>query len=84
MANDDKLLGANEVEVRLSELLSEMSNDEKKEFLEKLEEWKPCKQTEKRKHPRKRISICAVCSGSDSYFRDYIQNIGARRHIYRD
>lgn len=77
MANDDKALGADEVEARLSELLSDMSEGEKRDFLEKLEEWLARKQREKRKHPRKRISIYAVCSGYDSYFRDYIQNIGA-------
>jgi hypothetical protein len=77
MGNDDKALGANEVEARLSELLSEMSEADKRDFLEKLEEWQTCKQKEKRKYPRKRISIYAVCSGADSYFRDYIQNIGA-------
>jgi len=76
MANDDKALGADEVEARLSELLSDMSEGEKRDFLEKLEEWRARKQREKRKHPRKRISIYAVCSGYDSYFRDYIQNIG--------
>ncbi len=77
MANDDKALGADEVEARLSELLSDMSEGEKRDFLEKLEAWQARKQREKRKHPRKRISIYAVCSGYDSYFRDYIQNIGA-------
>jgi len=77
MANDDKPLGADEVEARLSELLSDMSEAEKRDFLKKLEEWRASKQKERRKHPRKRISIYAVCSGYDSYFRDYIQNIGA-------
>ena len=76
MTNDDKPLGTDEVEARLSELLSDMSEAEKRDFLEKLEEWQACKQKEKRKYPRKRISIYAVCSGYDSYFRDYIQNIG--------
>ena len=36
MANDDKALGADEVEARLSELLSDMSEGEKRDFLEKL------------------------------------------------
>ena len=77
MAIEDKPLGADQVEARLSELLSEMSEAEKRDFLEKLEEWQACKQEEKRKHPRKRITIYSVCSGADTYFRDYIQNIGA-------
>jgi len=77
MANEGKSLGADPVEARLSELLSEMSEAEKRNLLEKLEEWQAGKQEENRKHPRKRISIYAVCSGADAYFRDYIQNIGA-------
>ncbi len=44
MANDDKALGADEVEARLSELLSDMSEGEKRDFLEKLEEWQARKQ----------------------------------------
>ncbi len=51
MANDDKALGADEVEARLSELLSDISEAEKRDFLEKLEEWQAYKQKEKRSAP---------------------------------
>ena len=51
MANNDKPLDAGEVEARLSELLSDMSEAEKRDFLEKLEEWQPAAYLSKLNHP---------------------------------
>ena len=77
MTNNDKALSINEVEDRLSELISNMSETEKRETLERLEKWQQSKLADNREHPRKNTSIYVVCSGSNHYFRDFIKNISA-------
>ena len=77
MADDDRLISINEVDARISDLISDMSESEKRELLKKLEVWEQSKFENYREHIRKRTSIYAVCSGPDFYFRDYIKDISA-------
>ena len=77
MVDHETTLTINEVEARLFELISAMSETEKRELLEKLEKWEQSKFKDSRKHPRKHTSIFAVFSGQDCYFRDYISDISA-------
>ena len=77
MVDYETTLTINEVEARLSELISAMSEIEKRELLAKLEKWEQSKIKDLRKHPRKDTSIYAVFSGQDCYFRDYISDISA-------
>jgi hypothetical protein len=75
MAENDRTQSLKEIETRLSTLISEMSEDEKRDLLERLENWQESKHADKRKHTRKQASIYGVFSGHNAYFRDYIQNI---------
>jgi len=68
-------LTINEVEARLSERISNMSEAEKRELLNELE--KRHKIMEKRKHPRKRVLHLIDCSSQNYAFTDFIQNISA-------
>lgn len=75
MSNNNTALTINEVEARLSELISNMPEAEKRELLNELE--KRHKITEKRKHPRKHVFHLIDCSGQNYAFTDFIQNISA-------
>lgn len=75
MAENNRAQSLKEIETRLSTLISEMSEDEKRDLLERLEKWQEAKHANKRKHTRKQASIYAVFEGHNAYFRDYIQNI---------
>ncbi len=77
MTKNDIALSVSEVEDRLSELISSMSETEKRELLERLMEWEQSKFEDYREHPRKHTSIYAVCSGHNLYFRDFIKDISA-------
>ena len=77
MADNHNDLSMKEVEARLSSIISNMSDKEKRELLERLEHWEEAKFEEDRKHHRKQTSIYAVFSGQDCYFRDYIKDISA-------
>ena len=77
MADDERPLDINEVEARLSELISVMSDSEKRDLLEKLKVWEQSKFENYRDHPRKNTSIYAVCSGQNFYFRDFIKDISS-------
>ena len=77
MADDERPLDINEVEARLSELISVMSDSEKRDLLEKLKVWEQSKFENYSDHPRKNTSIYAVCSGQNFYFRDFIKDISS-------
>ena len=77
MIDDEATLTLKEVEARLSALISNMSETEKRELLERLEKQEESKFQEAREHHRRQTSIYAVFSGQDCYFRDYIKDISA-------
>jgi hypothetical protein len=77
MVDIDTKLTIKEVEARLSTIISNMSETEKRELLERLETWEESKFQEARKHHRRDTSIYAVFSGQDCYFRDHIKDISA-------
>ena len=77
MANNDITLSINEVEDRISEIISSMYETEKRELLERLEKWEQSGYENGRKHPRKQTSIYAIFSGPDCYFREFIKDISA-------
>lgn len=77
MIDDEATLTLKEVEARLSALISNMSETEKRELLERLEKWEESKFEEERTYHRRQTSIYAVFSGQDCYFRDYIKDISA-------
>jgi hypothetical protein len=77
MVDNDTTLTIKEVEARLSAIISNMSETEKRELLERLEKWEESMVQEDRKHNRRHTSIYAVFSGQDCYFRDYIKDISA-------
>lgn len=71
------VLDTNAVSPRLSELISNMSEEEIQELIEELEKRQESKFSEKRKHPRKRTFIYVDCAGDKCEFTDFIQNISA-------
>jgi CheY-like chemotaxis protein len=71
------VLDTNAVSPRLSELISNMSEEEIQELIEELEKRQETKISEKRKHPRKRTFIYVDCVGDTCGFTDFIQNINA-------
>ncbi len=75
MIDDETTLNLKEVEARLTRLISDMSETEKRELLERLEKWEQAKLKDARQHLRRQTSIYAVFSGQDCYFRDYIKDI---------
>ncbi|UCD89901.1 MAG: PilZ domain-containing protein [Desulfobacterales bacterium] len=77
MVDNETTLTIKEVDARLSELISDMTETGKRELLERLEKWTQSKFEDARKHPRKQTSIYAVCSGHECYLRDYITDISA-------
>jgi len=77
MTDDETTLTLKEVEARLSGLISDMSETEKRELLERLEKWEQAKLKDARQHLRRQTSIYAVFSGQDCYFRDYIKDISS-------
>ena len=77
MADDERLIGINEVDDRISDLISDMSESEKRELLKNMEVREQSKFEDYREHIRKSTSIYAVCSGPDFYFRDYIKDISS-------
>lgn len=77
MIDDETTLTLKEVEARLSGLISDMSETEKRELLERLEKWEQAKLKDARQHLRRQTSIYAVFSGQDCYFRDYIKDISS-------
>jgi len=77
MEDHETTLTLKEVEARLSDLISDMTETEKRELLERLEKWEQAKLKDARQHPRRQTSIYAVFSGQDCYFRDYIKDISA-------
>jgi len=77
MVDNDTKLTIKEVEARLSKIISNMSEMEKRELLERLEKWEEAMFQEAREHHRRQTSIYAVFSGQDCYFRDYIKDISS-------
>jgi len=77
MTDDETTLTLKEVEARLTGIISDMSETEKRELLERLEKWEQAKLKDARQHLRRQTSIYAVFSGQDCYFRDYIKDISS-------
>ena len=77
MVDNDIKLSIKEIDARLSAIISDMSETEKRDLLERLEKWEDAKLQETRKHHRRQTSIYAVFSGQDCYFRDYIKDISS-------
>ena len=77
MTDDETTLTLKDVEARLTGLISDMSETEKRELLERLEKWEQAKLKDARQHLRRQTSIYAVFSGQDCYFRDYIKDISS-------
>ena len=77
MIDDETTLTLKEVEARLTGIISDMSETEKRELLERLEKWEQAKLKDARQHLRRQTSIYAVFSGQDCYFRDYIKDISS-------
>lgn len=77
MPNDDNKMGIKEVRSRISEIISRMTEAESRKLLKGLEKWQQSRPPDKRKHPRKDISIYTICETKDCNFRDFTKNISA-------
>ncbi len=77
MVENDSKLTIKAVEARIAAIISNMSETEKRELLERLEKWEESMFQETREYHRRHTSIYAVFSGQDCYFRDYIKDISA-------
>ncbi len=74
MTNDDIKMDIKEVRSRISEIISRMSETESRKLLKGLERWQQSRSPEKRKHPRKYVSIFAICETKNCNFRDFTNN----------
>jgi hypothetical protein len=75
--NDDHALVANEIRVRFSELISDMSETEMQELIGELEKKHKPKLSDHRKHDRKPSKIIVDFSIDNFPFTNFIQNISA-------
>lgn len=69
--------GLGVINPRLSELISNLSDEEIKMLIEELETRQESKFNEKREHRRKPTLIYVDCSGKNYIFTDFIQNISS-------
>jgi hypothetical protein len=75
MTPSSKKLSSEEVYGRILEIISELSEQQKRKLLERLEKWRQSRFEEKRKHPRKQTFIWTECSGNGRTLTDFIQNL---------
>ena len=75
MTDDDYKMDIKEIRSRISEIISRMSEAESRKLLKGLERWQQSKPPDKRKHPRKYVSIYAICETKNCNFRDFTKNI---------
>jgi CheY-like chemotaxis protein len=73
----EKVFGLGVINPRLSELISNLSDEEIQELIEELEKRQESKFHEKREHQRKPTLIYVDCSGKNYTFTDFIQNISS-------
>jgi hypothetical protein len=66
-----------EVQNRISEIISRMSEAQSRKLLKGLEKWQQSNLVENRKYHRKKAFIWAECSLHRFVFTDFIQNISA-------
>jgi len=76
MANSQNELSLEEMEARINEIVSTMSESELKKFMIGLEKWWEFNRG-KREHSRKNLSIYALFMLGSDFLRDNITNIGA-------
>jgi len=75
MTNNDIKMDIKEVRSRISEIISGMP--ESRKLLKGLEKWQQSRPTDKRKHPRKYVSIYAICDTKNCNFRDFTKNVSS-------
>jgi len=66
-----------EVQSRISEIISRMSEAQSRKFLKGLEKWQQFNLVENRKYQRKKTFIPVDCSNDRIVFTDFIQNLSA-------
>jgi len=66
-----------EVQSRISEIISRMSEAQSRKFLKGLEKWQQFNLVENRKYQRKKTFILVDCSNDRIVFTDFIQNLSA-------
>lgn len=66
-----------EVQNRISEIISRMSEAQSRKFLKGLEKWQQFNLVENRKYQRKKTFILVDCSNDRIVFTDFIQNLSA-------
>ncbi|UCD32720.1 MAG: PilZ domain-containing protein [Desulfobacterales bacterium] len=74
MENKGTRLSRYEVQARLIRMIMEMSDSERKELLNK---WEQYRRPEMRKYPRKPAFIPVDCSSFEACFTDFIQDISS-------
>ena len=77
MVNDDNKMDIKEVQSRISEIISGMSEAERRKLLKGLEKWQQSRPPDKREHHRKYASIYAICATKDCNFRDFTKNVSS-------
>ena len=77
MTNDDNKMDIKEVQSRISEIISRMSEAQSRKFLKGLEKWQQFNLVENRKYQRKKTFILVDCSNDRIVFTDFIQNLSA-------
>ena len=77
MTNNDIKMDIKEVRSRISEIISGMPEAESRKLLKGLEKWQQSRPTDKRKHPRKYVSIYAICDTKNCNFRDFTKNVSS-------
>ena len=75
MTPSSKKLSSEEVYGRILEIISELSEEQKRKLLERLEKWQQSRFEEKRQYPRKQTFIWTECSVSGRILTDIIQNL---------
>jgi CheY-like chemotaxis protein len=74
-SDSENMFGLSVINPRLSELISNLPDEEIQELIEELEKRQKSSFDEKRKHQRKPTLIYVDCSGKNYTFTDFIQNI---------
>ena len=73
----DNKLDLEEVHVRISDIIVNLSETNQQKLLRVLKKWQQSTRVDKRKHYRKLTSIHAIFETTHCYFTDFIKNISA-------
>ncbi len=75
MENNDNKSSIAEVQARIFQIISTLSEGQMRKLLESLEKWQQPKFEKQRKYHRKKTLIWVECSGDRRALYDFIQNI---------